>query len=295
MFFENSFAQQNLSPHQQWKKFTDPNTLTCKQGFVLLQKSNGFPACVTPYTYLKLIDRGYGSYDLTSISKHPDMLNQMTHYMVSNEKLMLHWHEMMLKNKDLMNKTIDDWISQMKDDSTLLKNTLGPMTSDPELREHLIQIMKNHPTMEISLLQSSIRMESIHMPITNSGIKHNRDSLNNCHVCSNMHEKILTSSCSWCPYYEKQQVDKHHEDFSNSEKIMEILHSMWANSQASKEIHDVMIEDTSHMAQMSDELMEPLLNAIMNDETLRNQMIHLMLNHDDFMNSIRHENPSQIH
>ncbi len=61
-FFENSFAQQ-MSPHQQWKKFTDVDMLTCKSGYLLIQKSNGNPACVMPSTYLKLVDRVYGFYN----------------------------------------------------------------------------------------------------------------------------------------------------------------------------------------------------------------------------------------
>ena len=87
IFSDDSFAQQELSPHQQWDKFGDPDTLVCKQGFLLLQKTNGYPTCVTPYTYLKLIDRGYGSHDLSSLSKHPDMLNLFLDHMVSNENL----------------------------------------------------------------------------------------------------------------------------------------------------------------------------------------------------------------
>ena len=37
MLHEDSFAE-NLSPRQQWKQFADPDKLTCKDGFVLLQK-----------------------------------------------------------------------------------------------------------------------------------------------------------------------------------------------------------------------------------------------------------------
>ncbi|MDH3204872.1 MAG: hypothetical protein OEL81_09380, partial [Nitrosopumilus sp.] len=66
--FENSFAQQEMSPHHQWKKFGDPHTLTCKQGQLLLQKHDGNPACVMPSTYIKLVDRGYGAYDSSIMS-----------------------------------------------------------------------------------------------------------------------------------------------------------------------------------------------------------------------------------
>ena len=59
-FFENSFAQQ-MPPHQQWKKFADVDMLTCKSGYLLIQKSNSNPACVIPSIYLKLVDRGWFS------------------------------------------------------------------------------------------------------------------------------------------------------------------------------------------------------------------------------------------
>jgi hypothetical protein len=113
-FFENSFAQQEMTPHQQWKKFADPDMLTCKPGYLLIQKSNGNPACVMPSTYLKLIDRGYGPHNQSMMDKRPEMMNHLMNSMASNEKLMTHWHEMMQKNPAIMERTMNDWISQMK-------------------------------------------------------------------------------------------------------------------------------------------------------------------------------------
>jgi hypothetical protein len=47
--FENSFSQENLitSPRHQWKQIPDPDILTCNEGLILLQKTNGSPACVS--------------------------------------------------------------------------------------------------------------------------------------------------------------------------------------------------------------------------------------------------------
>jgi hypothetical protein len=59
VLFDDSFAQQ-MSPHQQWKQFSNFDMMTCKEGHLLLQKTNGYPSCVMPSTYLKLVDRGYG-------------------------------------------------------------------------------------------------------------------------------------------------------------------------------------------------------------------------------------------
>jgi len=75
-FLENSFAQQ-MTPHQQWKKFADLDMITCNPGHLLLQKSNGNPTCVMPSTYLKLVDRGYGHHNQKFLEKHPQMMNNL--------------------------------------------------------------------------------------------------------------------------------------------------------------------------------------------------------------------------
>ena len=49
---QDTLAMETLSPHQQWKKLADPDLLYCKEGYLLLQKANGIPACVEPSTML---------------------------------------------------------------------------------------------------------------------------------------------------------------------------------------------------------------------------------------------------
>ena len=277
-FFENSFAQQ-MSPHQQWKKFADVDMLTCKSVHLLLQKSNGNPACVMPSTYLKLVDRGYGLYNQSMMDKNPEMMNNLMNSMASNEKLMSHWHEMMQNDPTMMMETMDDWVLQMKNNPELLKNMLSPMTSDPELRKKMIHTMKNHPQMEIHLKSHSAWMDSIHQPMMGSGMG------------QGMHQ----SECIWCPHNEHDSMNSHGITMSGSNKMMDMIHQVWINSEMTKDMHTMMLEDPSHMAMMSNQMMKPMLNAVMDDEDLREQMIELMLQHKDFMNSIRHENPIQEH
>ena len=274
-FFENSFAQQEMSPHDQWKKFADLDTLICKQGHLLLQKNNGNPACVLPFTYLKLIDRGYGAYDSSIMSKHPEMMNQLMQNMASNDKLMYHWHEMLQKNSSMMMQTMNNLVSQIKDNPELLKNMLGPMTSDPKLREKMIEIMKNHSQMENSLKQNTIWMDSVHQTMMSSG----------------MEQGMHNITCTWCPDYQINANHKHFGEFVNSDKMMDVIHHMWINSEMTQDMHVLMMKNPSHMAQMSEHMMEPMLEAIMDDVNLRQQMIDLMLEHPDFMNTIRHNNP----
>jgi hypothetical protein len=274
-FFENSFAQQEMSPHDQWKKFADLDTLICKQGHLLLQKNNGNPACVLPFTYLKLIDRGYGAYDSSIMSKHPEMMNQLMQNMASNDKLMYHWHEMLQKNSSMMMQTMNNLVSQIKDNPELLKNMLGPMTSDPKLREKMIEIMKNHSQMENSLKQNTIWMDSVHQTMMSSG----------------MEQGMHNITCTWCPDYQINANHEHFGEFVNSDRMMDVIHHMWINSEMTQDMHVLMMKNPSHMAQMSEHMMEPMLEAIMDDVNLRQQMIDLMLEHPDFMNTIRHNNP----
>ena len=274
-FFENSFAQQEISPHDQWKKFADLDTLICKQGHLLLQKNNGNPACVLPFTYLKLIDRGYGAYDSSIMSKHPEMMNQLMQNMASNDKLMYHWHEMLQKNSSMMMQTMNNLVSQIKDNPELLKNMLGPMTSDPKLREKMIEIMRNHSQMENSLKQNTIWMDSVHQTMMSSG----------------MEQGMHNITCTWCPDYQINANHEHFGEFVNSDRMMDVIHHMWINSEMTQDMHVLMMKNPSHMAQMSEHMMEPMLEAIMDDANLRQQMIDLMLEHPDFMNTIRHNNP----
>ena len=269
---EFSFAQEELSPHKQWKKFADPDMLTCKSEFLLLQKYDGKPACVMPNTYLKLVERGFGSHNQSLIDKRPEMMNHLMQSMASNEVLMLHWHQMMQKNSILLEQTLDTWILQMKENPELLKNTLGPIMSDNHLRDKMIQIMKNHENMEDHLKMNSQWMISVHQPITNP-------------------ENTL---CTWCPTYQEFTTSSFLNG-SGSDKTMEIVHHVWINSDITQDMHTLMLENPSHMHMMSTHMMEPILDAIMNDKSLQQEMIELMLDHDEFMNVIRHDNPNNAH
>lgn len=275
--FTNSFAQ-DMTPLQQWKKFADPDMLTCKSGYLLLQKNNGNPACVMPDTYLKLVERGYAPHNQSIMDKNPEMMNSLMKSMATNEKLMYHWHEMMQKNPTIMKSTINDWTSQMKKNPELLKNMLAPMTSDPQLREKMIQTMKNHDNMETHLKMNSQWMDSIHQPMS-----------------AKMQEKMRLDNCPWCPNYTSHSMNSHTMTMSGSDKMMDVIHHVWINSKMSKDMHTMMLENPSHMAMMSHQMMEPMLDGIMDDADLRDQMIELMLQHNDFMNSIRHDNPDAGH
>ncbi len=279
MYFENSFAQEETSLHQQWKKLADLDNLTCKSDQLLFQKINGSPLCVLPSTYLKLVDRGYGNYDPSIMSKRPSMSNELMQSMVFNQTLMHHWHEMMQKNLTVMKRTSTNWVSQISSDADLLKNMLGPIASDPKLRLDMIDAMKDHSKMEIVMKQHSGWMDSVHHPVTNSETSYG----------------LHHSACSWCPEYQNHSGHVSSSEFANPERMLDMMHVMWINSEMSQDMHSMMLQNPSHMRQMSEQVVIPMLDSIMDHEDLRQQMIDLLLEHQDFMNAIRHDGPETKH
>ncbi|QUC64330.1 hypothetical protein NsoK4_07840 [Nitrosopumilus sp. K4] len=269
----DSFAQSVIPPRHQWKQVNDIDHLTCKEGLLLLQKSNGAPACVSTTTYLKLVDRGYGMFDNAIMMKRPAMLTNLMETMSSNYDLMHHWHNMMQNDPTMMKNTMQKWISKMKENPEFLKNMIGPMTSDPILREDMIKHMRNHPIMEQSLKDHPMWMKSVH------------DKIMGPEMGSGMHKM-----CPWCPEYEVHVSHRQQLGFTNSDRMMNMMHSLWINDQISEDIHEFMLENPNHMAQMSKQMMGPMLGFMMDDPEIRQKMIELMLEHEEFMNSIRHEN-----
>lgn len=160
----------------------------------------------------------------------------------------------------------------MKENSELLKNTLGPIMSDDHLRDKMIHTMKNHENIEDNLKMNSQWMISVHQPIINSEI----------------------TFCTWYPAYQELTHSPILNN-STSDKTMEIVHHIWINSAMTQDMHTLMLENPSHMHMMSTHMMEPILYSIMNDQNLQQEMIELMLDHDEFMNKIRHDNTQNTH
>ncbi len=288
MIHESS-AQSVIPPRHQWKQIDTIDDITCKDGLILLQKNNGVPACVSPTAYLKLVDRGYGMYDSSLMMKHPEMATNLMKNMASNDHLMTHWHEMMQKDPVMMKTTMNDWVSLMKNNTNYLKNMMSPMTSDPELRQQMIEHMKSHPQMESALKQNTRWMDSVHQPMTDSDMGHGMGSGMNQGMDKGAHQDM----CQWCPDYERHMMPQHPIKFANSDRMMDMMHHMWIDNDMIQDMHRFMLENPSHMAQMQHQMMEPMLRNMIDDPELRQQMIEMMLDHQEFMNSIRHENATR--
>ena len=275
--FSDSFGQSITPPRHQWKKIADVDQLACNEGLMLLQKSNGAPACVSPASYLRLIDRGYGMFDSSMMNKRPAMTELLIKEMASNSDLMSHWHEMMNTNPKVMQDSMKEMVSQMKGMPNLLDHVMHPMITDPELRTKMIELMKSHPYMEETMRQNEKWMSSVHMPMNHGMDKQMGHNMNNTmseSMTHNMPAKMSSDS----------------RGFSNSTRMMDMIHHMWIDSGFMLEMHQIMLENPNHMNQMSNEMMGPLLGTMMDDPEMRQKMIKYLLEHEEFMNSIRHEN-----
>lgn len=277
--FTDSFAKTIVPPRQQWKDMTNIDQLICNEGLLLLQKTNGAPACVSFTAYLKLIDRGYGQFDSSIIMNRPTMADMIVNNMATNKELMSHWHEMMQNDPTKMNQTMQHMIELMKKNPNYLNNMMGPIISDNELGIQMIELMKNHPYMEQSMHDNPKWMESVHKPMMGQDMgygmskemKHGMNMTMD-HRANNMmtHEKLM--------------------GFSNNDRITDMIHHLWINNDMSMDLHERMFSDSHHMEQMSSEMMKPMLGFMMDDPEIRQKMIEYMLEHEEFMNLIRHEN-----
>jgi hypothetical protein len=278
ILFEQSFAQENqtISPRHQWKQLTDTESLTCKEGLIFLQKINGTPSCVSPTTYLKLVDRGYGKFDSPQLMNRPEMMTHLMVAMVDDSQLMNHWHNMMLNDQKILQKTMDDTVLQLEENQEYISNFLGPMITNSELRKQMIEQMKNHTQMTRSLQGHSGWMDSVHQPMMKSNMGHE--------INSEMHENTGCPTCS-----EIKQHDLHANNGFHQPKIMEdLMHHMWINEKMRTQMYNLMLKSPNHM--MEDQMMSPLLGLMMDNSEIRNKMIEIMLENQDFMDSIRHEN-----
>ena len=279
ILFENAFAQNQITPPKhQWNQLPDPDALTCKEGLVLLQKINGSPAYVSPAAYLKLVDRGYGKFDLSQLMKRPVMMNHLMSGMVNESQLMHHWHIMMINDPKIMQQTMSNMVLQLKENHEFIANIMGPMTTNPDLREKMIEHMKNHNHMMNSFQEHSGWMKSVHLPMGDSSMFEGME-----------HAKHGQTQCTWCPEMTIQPI-RVHPGFIQPKIMENIMHHLWIMENTRTQMHDLMLENPHHMALMSDQMMGSMLEYMMDDPGLRQQIIEMMLEHQELMDTIRHQN-----
>ena len=271
MFYEKSFSQiSETTPRQQWNQLPDPDNLTCKSGLILLQKIDGSPSCVSPSTYMKLVDRGYGKFDSSQLMKRSEMMLSLMQEITKDTRLTTHWHTMMKNDPKILRQAMSEMVINLKANTTLLGHVIEPMMANSEIQKEMITQMKKNDQMMMSLQDNPKWMNSVHGSPINPDI----DEQNECSEC--MHTDTIQNS----------KIHDFHQP-----KIMEaMVHHIWINEKMRNQMQFFMLENPVHMKIMANQLMGPILENIMSDPDLRQQMVLLMMDNQEFMNSIRHEN-----
>ncbi len=89
--FEPSEADElqiiHKSPRAQMHSGITPTEVTCNKNFVLMVRESGSAACLTPASYLRSVDRGWGVADLDLMEKHPEQLDAIIATIMQNPQL----------------------------------------------------------------------------------------------------------------------------------------------------------------------------------------------------------------
>lgn len=276
MLTMNSFSENtgSISPRQQWNYLPDPDVLTCKDDFIFLQKNDGSPACISPSTFIKLVDRGYGKFDLSQLMKRSEMMVLFLHEIVEDERLITYWHSMMINDPKILHQTMLDMTKNLKENPSFLDHVIGPMMTNSERQKEMIFLMKKNDQMMLSLQNDPIWMKSVHNPSHDFEKKIDPDPYqqNECPLC--IETNTVQSS---------NRLDFHQP------KIMEdMVYQIWVNEKLRNKLQFFMFENPNYLEIMGTQLMSPTLEYIMADPDLRQKMILMMMENQNFMNSIRH-------
>lgn len=99
----NSFGDV-MSPLAQTKQGVPANEIACKVGHVLMVRESGTPACLTPPSYLRSIDRGWGVGDIDLLQKHPDQVDAIIDAIMANRQLREQVIERIAENPEVLEK-----------------------------------------------------------------------------------------------------------------------------------------------------------------------------------------------
>ena len=69
------------------KQGVPANEVACKENFVLMVRESGSAACLTPASFLRSIDRGWGVADLDLLEEHPEQLDAIIATIMQNRQL----------------------------------------------------------------------------------------------------------------------------------------------------------------------------------------------------------------
>ena len=99
----NSYAE-TLSPLEQTKQGVPASEVTCNENFVLMVRESGSAACLTPASYIRSADRGWGVPDLDLLQEHPEQLDAIIAHIMQNRELREHLIEKISANPEAIEK-----------------------------------------------------------------------------------------------------------------------------------------------------------------------------------------------
>ena len=92
------------SPRSQILSGIAPTEVACKENFVLMVRESGNPACLTPASYLRSVDRGWGVADLDLMEKHPEQLDALIATIMQSRQLRDQVIERVAENPEVLEK-----------------------------------------------------------------------------------------------------------------------------------------------------------------------------------------------
>ena len=170
LFSESVFAQMShhMTPHQQMQMSNDPTQIQCREGLVLMVRSNGNPMCLNPSTYWIFADRSVGNFDTELLAKnqnhihgvmgaminHPQMsqhMQTMMNHMMNDPQSMQTMHGMMMQNPQHMHGMMNKMMGPM----------MNHMMNDPQMQQQMMNHMINHPQMMQQWMQNPQYVDSL--------------------------------------------------------------------------------------------------------------------------------------
>jgi len=304
---EQVMAQTMMTPKQQMTMGTNPDQITCADGKVLMMNSMGMPACVTPSTYWRLADRGWGNFDTELLAKNQNHMHGIMGAMVNHPQISQHMHDWMRDNPQHVQTMMNNWIPQMMQNNQWMMNMMGPMMNDPELSQQMMDHMIMNPQMMQNMQSNKQWMRMMHGdPMMSSGMYHGMmtNSTMNCPWCpfmqDSMNQSMMGSGCAWCQgkmghgmmnqgkmmssHLQSSTTDKTptaSQDWmmQNPQHMQSMMNHMMNNPQSMQTMHGMMMQNPQHMHGMMNNMMGPMMNHMMNNPQMQQQMMNHMMNH----------------
>jgi hypothetical protein len=102
MFGTASSFGESMSPLKQMEVGVPASEVACKEGLVLMVRESGEAACLTPPSYLRSIDRGWGVGDLDLLQEHPQQLDSIIATIMQNRELRQQIIDRISENPEVM-------------------------------------------------------------------------------------------------------------------------------------------------------------------------------------------------